>query len=91
MKYVMMAFALFLIGCMFKNTDAYNINILPPMNTPDGKQMNQDGRDAVSSRIAKMPEPPSESAEPPKPIDVKVDNPNEPMDIDHGLDFSKIK
>ena len=92
MKYFVMGFALFLVGCsMFKNTDAYNINILPPMNTPDGKQMNKDGRDAVSSRMAKMPDPPSESAEPPKPIDVKVDNPNEPMDIDHGLDFSKVK
>jgi hypothetical protein len=89
MKYIAMAFALLFLGCMFSNTDAYNINILPPMNTPDGKQMNKDGRDAVSTRMTKMPDPPSESAEPLKPIDVRVDNPTSQLILIMGLILAK--
>ncbi|WP_217898045.1 hypothetical protein [Fibrobacter sp. UWB3] len=53
-------------------------------------QLRKDGRDDQSAQMAKMPAPPSNSGTP-EPVDVNVQNLNEPIPVDDRLDFSKVK
>ncbi|WP_405323925.1 hypothetical protein [Fibrobacter sp.] len=52
--------------------------------------MKKDGRDDHTVQATKMPAPPTDLGTP-DPVDVNVQNPNEPIPVDDGLDFDKVK
>ncbi|WP_295052886.1 hypothetical protein [uncultured Fibrobacter sp.] len=53
-------------------------------------QLKKDGRDDQTVQMTKMPAPPSNSGTP-EPVDVNVQNLNDPIPVDDRLDFSKVK
>jgi len=90
MKYVLLIFTLLFWGCANKET--YAIPLLDAVKLPNAQQMAKNGRDDHTSQITKMPDPPpTESEEAPKPVNVRVQNLNEPLPIDDGLDFDKVE
>ncbi len=90
MKFGLIVLILFLVGCSYTNLNGIPASI-DLGSTPVGRKLVKDGRDDKSSQMGKMPSPPSEPVESPKPIDIQVQNPNEPIPIDDGLDFEKMK
>lgn len=89
MKFVLIAFSLFVLGCACDNPRGCP-GIIGVGNNPDEMQLRKDGRDDQSAQMAKMPAPPSNSGTP-EPVDVNVQNTNEPIPVDDRLDFSKVK
>ena len=89
MKFVLIAFSLFVLGCACDNPRGCP-GLIGVGNTPDEMQLRKDGRDDQSAQMAKMPAPPTELGTP-EPVDVNVQNQNEPIPVDDKLDFSKVK
>ena len=89
MKFVLIAFVLFVLGCACDNPRGCP-GIIGVGNNPDEKQLRKDGRDDQSAQMAKMPAPPTDLGTP-APVDVNVQNTNEPIPVDDRLDFSKVK
>ena len=89
MKFVLIAFSLFVLGCACDNPRG-RPGIIGVGNNPDEMQLRKDGRDDQSAQMAKMPAPPTELGTP-EPVDVNVQNKNEPIPVDDRLDFSKVK
>jgi len=85
----MFAFALLFAGCAC--TDPRGCTVIEGGNVSSEKQLLRDGRDTQTYLMTTMPQPPSESETPSEPVDVQVQNPNEPMEIDHGLNLNKIQ
>lgn len=90
MKFGLIVLILFFVGCSCTNLKGC-LTAIDLGNTPVGRQLVKDGRDDKSSQMGKMPSPPSEPVESPKPVHVQVQNPNEPIPVDDGLDFEKVK
>ena len=89
MKFVLIAFSLFVLCCACDNPRGCP-GIIGVENNPDEMQLRKDGRDDQSAQMAKMPAPPTELGTP-EPVDVNVQNQNEPIPVDDRLDFSKVK
>ena len=89
MKFVLIAFSLFVLGYACDNPRGCPA-VIGVGNNPDEMQLRKDGRDDQSAQMAKMPATPSNS-EMPEPVDVNVQNLNDPIPVDDRLDFSKVK
>ena len=89
MKFVLIAFALFVLGCACDNPRGCPA-VIGVGNNSDEMQLRKDGRDDQSAQMAKMPAPPTDLGTP-EPIDVNVQNLNDPIPVDDRLDFSKVK
>ena len=89
MKFVLIAFSLFVLGCACDNPRGCPA-VIGFGNNSDEMQLRKDGRDDQSAQMAKMPAPPTELGTP-EPVDVNVQNQNEPIPVDDKLDFSKVK
>ena len=89
MKFVLIAFSLFVLGCACDNPRGCPA-VIGVGNNPEEMQLRKDGRDDQSAQMAKMPAPPTDLGTP-EPIDVNVQNQNEPIPVDDRLDFSKVK
>ena len=89
MKFVLIAIALFVLGCACDNPRGCPA-VIGVGNNSDEMQLRKDGRDDQSAQMAKMPAPPTELGTP-EPVDVNVQNQNEPIPVDDKLDFSKVK
>ena len=89
MKFVLIAFVLFVLGCACDNPRGCPA-VIGVGNNSDEMQLRKDGRDDQSAQMAKMPAPPTELGTP-EPVDVNVQNQNEPIPVDDKLDFSKVK
>ncbi|MBP5439902.1 MAG: hypothetical protein J6Y14_03205 [Fibrobacter sp.] len=89
MKFVLIAFSLFVLGCACDNPRGCPA-VIGVGNNSDEMQLRKDGRDDQSAQMAKMPAPPTELGTP-EPVDVNVQNQNEPIPVDDKLDFSKVK
>jgi len=89
MKFVLIAFSLFVLGCACDNPRGCPA-VIGVGNNPDEMQLRKDGRDDQSAQMAKMPAPPTDLGTP-EPIDVNVQNQNESIPVDPRLDFGKVK
>ena len=89
MKFVLIVFSLFVLGCACDNPRGCPA-VIGVGNNSDEMQLRKDGRDDQSAQMAKMPAPPTELGTP-EPVDVNVQNQNEPIPVDDRLDFSKVK
>ncbi|WP_290761130.1 hypothetical protein [Fibrobacter sp. UBA4297] len=89
MKFVLIAFSLFVLGCVCDNPRGCPA-VIGVVNNPDEMQLRKEGRDDQSAQMAKLPAPPSNSRTP-EPVDVNVRNLNEPIPVDDKLDFDKVK
>ena len=91
MKCILVIFTLIFVGCAY-NENTHPIPLLDAVKLPNAQQMAKNGRDDHTSQITRMPDPPpTESEEAPKPVNVRVQNLNEPLPIDDGLDFDKVE
>ena len=75
------------------NTDLrFYFGIIDVVKLPNAQEMARNGRDDRTSQMTKMPDPPpTESEEAPQRVNVRVQNLNEPLPIDDGLDFDKVE
>ncbi|MDY6331224.1 MAG: hypothetical protein SPL52_06940 [Fibrobacter sp.] len=89
MKFVLIAFSLFVLGCACDNPRGCPA-VIGVGNNPDEMQLRKEGRDDQSAQMAKLPAPPSNSGTP-EPVDVNVRNLNEPIPVGGKLDFDKVK
>ncbi|WP_155808741.1 hypothetical protein [Fibrobacter succinogenes] len=60
MKFVLIAFALFVLGCACDNPRGCPA-VIGVGNNSDEMQLRKDGRDDQSAQMAKMPAPPTEA------------------------------
>ena len=89
MKFVLIAFSLFVLGCACGNPRGCPA-VIGVENNPDEMQLRKEGRDDQSAQMAKLPAPQSNSGTP-EPVDVNVRNLNEPIPVGDKLDFDKVK
>lgn len=88
MKLVLIAFSLFVLGCACDNPRGCPA-VIGVGNNPSEVQLKKDGRDDQTVQVTKMPAPPTDLGTP-DPVDVNVQNLNEPIPVDDGLDFDKV-
>jgi hypothetical protein len=89
MKFVLIAFSLFVLGCACDNPRGCPA-VIGVGNNPDEMQLRKNGRDDQTVQMTTMPAPPTNLGTP-APVDVNVQNTNEPIPVDDRLDFSKVK
>ena len=90
MKYILFALFLFFVSCACDNPKGCPA-VLDLGNTPNGRQLVRDGRDDNTTQMAKLPSPPSQPVDTLKSVEVNLPKTEEPIAIDDGLDYSKIK
>ena len=89
MKFVLIVFALLVLGCACDSPKGCPA-IIGVGNNPDEMQLRKDGRDDQSAQMAKMPAPPTNVGTP-EPLNINVQNLNDPIPVDDRLDFEKEK
>ena len=89
MKFVLIAFSLFVLGCACDNPRGCPA-VIGVGNNPDEMQLKKDGRDDQTVQMTKMLASPTELGML-EPVNVNVQNQNEPIPVDDRLDFSKVK
>ncbi len=91
MKFILVFLTLFFVACSY-NENTHPIPLLDAVKLPNAQEMAKSGRDDRTSQMTRMPDPPpTESEEAPQPVNVRVQNLNEPLPIDDGLDFDKME
>ena len=91
MKFILVFLTLFFVACTF-NENTHPIPLLDVVKLPNAQEMARNGRDDRTSQMTEMPDPPpTESEEAPQRVNVRVQNLNEPLPIDDGLDFDKVE
>ena len=91
MKFILVFLTLFFVACTF-NVNTHPIPLLDVVKLPNAQEMAKSGRDDRTSQMTKMPDPPpTESEEAPQRVNVRVQNLNEPLPTDDGLDFDKVE
>lgn len=91
MKFILVLLTLFFVACSY-NENTHPIPLLDAVKLPNAQEMAKSGRDDRTSQMTRMPDPPpTESEEAPQPVNVRVQNLNEPLPIDDGLDFDKME